>query len=202
MGVLDGEGEGICQYKRACVLNSINSKTAVPTELRLLATHCLFNTLFILATRNTKGLHYWPFVRGIHWWPVESPHKGPVIWKALPCPNIIPVKASGPLWGESTSDQWIPLTKGQYCGNTSMSWHHPGEGICQYKRAAACVLGSNLQHHSVSHNRSIHIDGSLIMVEGLKKIKCTLKTKNRHDAKIVVPGITRGCCNDNLWCHQ
>ena len=24
------------------------------------------------------------FVRGIHWWPVDSPHKGPVMWKMLP----------------------------------------------------------------------------------------------------------------------
>ena len=32
--------------------------------------------------------HYWPFVRGIHWWPVDSPHKGPVMWKALPCHDV------------------------------------------------------------------------------------------------------------------
>ena len=32
------------------------------------------------------------------------------------------VHSIGPLWGESTSGLWIPLTKGQYV--TSMSWHH------------------------------------------------------------------------------
>ena len=34
---------------------------------------------------NIKALFYWPFVRGIQWWPVDSPHKGPMIWKAFPC---------------------------------------------------------------------------------------------------------------------
>ena len=29
------------------------------------------------------------FVRGIHWWPVDSPHKGPVMWKMLPFEDVI-----------------------------------------------------------------------------------------------------------------
>ena len=29
------------------------------------------------------------FVRGIHWWPVNSPHKGPVMWKKLPFDDVI-----------------------------------------------------------------------------------------------------------------
>ena len=29
------------------------------------------------------------FVRGIHGWPVNSPHKGPVMWKMLPFDDII-----------------------------------------------------------------------------------------------------------------
>ena len=29
------------------------------------------------------------FVRGIHWWPVNSPHKGPVMWKMFPFDDII-----------------------------------------------------------------------------------------------------------------
>ena len=36
---------------------------------------------------NNKGCikapHHWPFVKGIHWWPVDSPHKGPVMWKVF-----------------------------------------------------------------------------------------------------------------------
>ena len=29
-----------------------------------------------------QSLHYWPLMRGIHWSSVDSPHKGPVMWKA------------------------------------------------------------------------------------------------------------------------
>ena len=43
-----------------------------------------------------SGIHqrkYWsstlPFVRGIHRWPMDSPHKGPVIYKMFPCYNAI-----------------------------------------------------------------------------------------------------------------
>ena len=38
---------------------------------------------------NTEPSHYRPLVRGIHRWPVDSPHKGPVIWKAFPCHDVI-----------------------------------------------------------------------------------------------------------------
>ena len=48
---------------------------------------------------NIKAPHYWPFVRGIHQSKKAS----------KPC-------IAGPLWGESTGDQWIPLTKGQKHG--------------------------------------------------------------------------------------
>ena len=55
--------------------------------------------------------NYWPFVRGIHhgdWWipltkvqqcAVQSQHE------------TYDLEISGPLWGESTGDQWIPATK-------------------------------------------------------------------------------------------
>ena len=29
---------------------------------------------------------------------------------------------TGPLWGESTSDRWVPLTKGQLCGTLMLAW--------------------------------------------------------------------------------
>ena len=29
------------------------------------------------------------FVREIHWWPVDSPHKGPVMWKMFPFHDVI-----------------------------------------------------------------------------------------------------------------
>ena len=47
--------------------------------------NCLFNSLFRLTANVKKAPNYWPFVRGIHRWPVDSPYRGPVIWKAFPC---------------------------------------------------------------------------------------------------------------------
>ena len=45
---------------------------------------CLFNSLLMCTTNKTwKHSYHWPFVRGIHWWPVDSPHKGPVMCRAL-----------------------------------------------------------------------------------------------------------------------
>ena len=37
---------------------------------------------------NIKGLHHWSFVRRIHLSSVDSPHKGPVMQKVLPCHDI------------------------------------------------------------------------------------------------------------------
>ena len=54
--------------------------------------NCFFNSMFRQATKKTlkvklciAGL----FVRGIHPSPMDSLHKGPVMWKAFPCCNII-----------------------------------------------------------------------------------------------------------------
>ena len=69
--------------------------------------NCVFNSLFwprtmkiskllnVLAMEHDDVLtwkcfpYYCPFVRGIHRWPVDSPHKGPVMRKPLPCRNVI-----------------------------------------------------------------------------------------------------------------
>ena len=32
--------------------------------------------------KNIKARHCWAFVRAIQWRPVDTPHKGPVMWKA------------------------------------------------------------------------------------------------------------------------
>ena len=37
---------------------------------------------------NIKGSHQWPFVRGTHRVPVDSPHKGPVMWRSYPCHDV------------------------------------------------------------------------------------------------------------------
>ena len=46
--------------------------------------HCLLNHLFKAQINETWKLHITGFVRGIHRWPVNSPHKGPVVWKRFP----------------------------------------------------------------------------------------------------------------------
>ena len=50
----------------------------------------LFNSLYRLTTNKTPKLHITdPFVRWINRCPMDSPHKGPVMRKALPCHDII-----------------------------------------------------------------------------------------------------------------
>ena len=39
--------------------------------------------------KKHQRVRYWPFVMGIHRWPVDSPHKGPVMWKVFPLCDII-----------------------------------------------------------------------------------------------------------------
>ena len=36
-----------------------------------------------------KSSHCWPIVRGINQWLVDSPHRGPVMFKAFPCHHVI-----------------------------------------------------------------------------------------------------------------
>ena len=36
------------------------------------------------------------FVQGIHWWPVNSPHKGPVMWKMFPFDDVIMLRNRNP----------------------------------------------------------------------------------------------------------
>ena len=39
--------------------------------------------------RNHQSSASLAFVRGIYWWPVNSPHKGPVMWKMFPFHDVI-----------------------------------------------------------------------------------------------------------------
>ena len=60
----------------------------MPSQITSHSTVCL--TLFRLThRRRIESPHYWPFVRGIHRSPADSPHKGPVMWKAFPCHAIV-----------------------------------------------------------------------------------------------------------------
>ena len=58
--------------------------TWVSWRLESMTVH-LVNSFRLSKKRNSKALHYWPFVRGIHWGPVDSPHKGPVMQGVFPC---------------------------------------------------------------------------------------------------------------------
>ena len=93
----------------------------------------LYVTMTIPWYLPETALNFWPFVRGIHSWLVDSPHKGLVIHKVfLSRRHLISLRdilytylwtfpgiclrqifISGHLWGESTIDWWISLTKGQ-----------------------------------------------------------------------------------------
>ena len=49
---------------------------------------CLFNSLFMLNMDKTKkSFHHWLLVSGIYM--AVSPHKGPVMWKPFPYPDVI-----------------------------------------------------------------------------------------------------------------
>ena len=51
-------------------------------------------------------------MRGIHWWPVDSRHKGPVMWIAFPCHDVI-------MWYNQQSEHRKPcMFYGIYC-----VWH-------------------------------------------------------------------------------
>ena len=76
--------------------------TVTSNEHHSVLNHWQIDCLFRLTNYkvNIKALHHGSFVRGIHLSPVDSPLKGPVIWKAFPCHDIIMIdwidKWSGP----------------------------------------------------------------------------------------------------------
>ena len=50
---------------------------------------CLLNCLFRCSSMKILKPVSVAFVRGIHQWPVDSPYKGPVMWKMFPFDDII-----------------------------------------------------------------------------------------------------------------
>ena len=72
------------------------------------------------------------FVRGIHWWPVNSPYKGPVMWKMFPFDDVI---------------KWIKDEKHHQDINTlwlsdAIWWHRSGSALA--KVMACCLTVLNL----------------------------------------------------------
>ena len=51
---------------------------------------CLFNTLFAPTIKNISKVYITdPLWRESTWWPIDSLNKGPLMWKAFPCHDII-----------------------------------------------------------------------------------------------------------------
>ena len=61
------------------------STTWASWHLKLPALPTVFFQQLVRANnKENKAHYYWTFVRGIHQYLVDSPHKGPVMWIALP----------------------------------------------------------------------------------------------------------------------
>ena len=73
------------------LLQSCTKPSIWASERNSPTTTPLFNRLFRLTTKNIKAWFYWPFVKGIHWPPVDSLHKGPVMWRAFQCHDVITI---------------------------------------------------------------------------------------------------------------
>ena len=94
-----------------------------------LTSWCLnFKNLFSLTPKKILKVRITGRCEGMHRWPVHSPHKGPVMWKALSCDDVFMIKVNKPQFtyvimitylhccpfvGGTTGDRWIPWTKGQ-----------------------------------------------------------------------------------------
>ena len=103
------------------------------------------NQLFIqqliqASNKETKALHYCAFVKGIKWSPVESPHKGPGIWKEISYHEITMIMATG-----ATSPVNLPID------HFTVSLHSPNS---RYLPAVMAVQGDcqwPLQNGGNSH---------------------------------------------------
>ena len=83
---------------------------------------CLLSHLFSCRSKKRSKLHVTGFVRGIHLWLVNSPHKGPVMWKMLPFDDIIMIMVIG----LCSTLVWVPDT---------LQWrHNKHDGISSHQR--------------------------------------------------------------------
>ena len=58
-----------------------------------------------------------------------------------------------PLWGESTGDRWIPLTKGSNAENISIWWHHHDNLWWVFDDVFSLLVKS---HHIISRHKPYH----------------------------------------------
>ena len=98
---------------------------------------------------------------------------------------------TGPVWGESTSHHWIPLTKGQWYGKCS-------HVMMSSVRKTAFPPPSNFptQVHSVSVNKSKHI---WHQISSINEIRFT--DRNPDDPQIMTGIMTKITCNEKT-CWQ
>ena len=98
---------------------------------------------------NFTNPNFWPFQRAIHRWYADSPHKGPLVWKTLPCYDITTelfaeaIKSISRVWYTTQrlnskwkcnwKPAWRKLVSWIYIAKT---WSRP----VQWRRA---LLGSN-----------------------------------------------------------
>ena len=72
---------------------SMDSPHKGPVMLYIISNHwqlnCFFNRLFRLPSKKTWKSSLLVCCGHIHWWSMDSPHKGPVMWKAFPCHDFI-----------------------------------------------------------------------------------------------------------------
>ena len=54
---------------------------------------------------NINALHHLPFAKWIHWWPKDSPHKGTVMWRVIPCYDIMMTSTWAQLNGRKHSSK-------------------------------------------------------------------------------------------------
>ena len=66
---------------------------------------------------NIKAPRHWSFVRGIDQWPVETPHKGPVMWKMFPFDDVIVYCRITIIWATEINSFWP----------TDVIWRHGAE---------------------------------------------------------------------------
>ena len=69
--------------------NKTSQSIKASRHLKSLTTWLFVWELFPVDNKGSiKGLHYWSYVKKVHWSPVDSPDRGPVMWKAFPCHDV------------------------------------------------------------------------------------------------------------------
>ena len=127
--------------------------------LKSLATQLFVQQLIEINNKEIiTCLLYWPFVRGIHWSPLDSPHKGPVMWRAI---HVIMSVGSGVFWDSCQTCHVITQT---------CSWNLALLVSCEWLEGVSVLIysehdqvGTSTGSMSVSSTeKCIHDHGSVL----------------------------------------